>query len=304
MPLDPGLKTMLDQLAAAGGPTLREAGVEQGRAMLQMLAMMEGDPIELARVEDVSVAGRPARVYASTTGTDLPIFVWYHGGGFVIGDLETADRTCRKIATGTGALVVSIDYRLAPEDPFPAGPDDCFAALRWIVDKASALGGDAARVAIGGDSAGGNLAAVTALQARDEGVPLRQQVLVYPVTDCTMTSGSYVENAEGYFLTADSMDWFIGHYLCGGADAKDPRVSPLYADELGGVAPALVITAEFDPLRDEGEAYAERLRDAGVAVTSRRFDGQIHGFFGMSPVTPAADEAVALTVTTLKSALS
>jgi acetyl esterase len=229
--------------------------------------------------------------------------VWYHGGGFVIGDLESADRTCRKLAIGTGALVVSVDYRLAPEHPFPAGPDDCFAALRWIVDNAASLGGDSSRLAVGGDSAGGNLAAVVALQARDQGVALRHQLLVYPVTDCTMSSTSYDENAEGYLLTRDSMDWFVVHYLSAGADAKDPRVSPLYADDLRGVAPALVITAEFDPLRDEGEAYAERLRDAGVEVETRRFDGQVHGFFGLGTITPVANEAVDLAIAKVKAAL-
>lgn len=304
MPLDPAVKAMLDQLVEAGGPTLRGAGVEQGRQMLQMMAMLDGDPAEVARVEDVTIDGNiPARAYAASTGNALPILVWYHGGGFVIGDLETADRTCRKLAIGTGALVVSIDYRLAPEDPFPAGADDCFTALRWIVDHAADLGGDPSRVAVGGDSAGGNLAAVTALQARDEGLPLRHQLLVYPVTDATMSSSSYEENAEGYLLTRDSMDWFIGHYLSGGAEAKDPRVSPLYADDVRGVAPALVITAEFDPLREEGEAYAERLRDAGVDVEARRFDGQVHGFFGLGSITPVANEALNLAIEKVRAAL-
>ena len=305
MPLDPALNGMLDQLVAAGGPTLREAGVEQGRQMLQMMAMLEGDPTEVARVENLTINGNiPARAYAASTDASLPIVIWYHGGGFVIGDLETADRTCRKLAVGTGALVVSIDYSLAPEHPFPAGPDDCFTALRWVVDHAAELGGDPSRVAIGGDSAGGNLAAVTALQARDEGLLLRCQLLVYPVTDATMSSSSYEENAEGYLLTRDSMGWFIDHYLSGGADAKDPRVSPLYADDVRGVAPALIITAEFDPLRDEGEAYGERLRDAGVDVEARRFDGQIHGFFGLGSITPAANEAIDLAVARLKAALT
>ncbi|HJQ43445.1 MAG TPA: alpha/beta hydrolase [Jatrophihabitantaceae bacterium] len=306
MPLDPVVKMLLDQTAAAGGPTLREAGVEQGRVMLQTLAMMEGDPLEVARVEPLTVAGSiPARLYAASSGAAaLPILVWYHGGGFVIGDLETADRTCRALATKTGALVISVGYRLAPEDPFPAGPDDCFAALRWVIDHAESLGGDASRVAIGGDSAGGNLAAITAIQARDEGVALKFQLLVYPVTDCTMTSSSYTENAEGYLLTADSMDWFIDHYLSGGADAKDPRVSPLFADDLRDLAPALVITAEFDPLRDEGEAYAERLKDAGNDVTVRRFDGMIHGFFPLGAIIPASNDAVALAAEHVANALS
>jgi acetyl esterase len=305
MPLDPAVKLLLDQVGQAGGPTLREAGVDQGRQMLQAMALLDGEPVEVARVENITIGDTiPARLYAASTGETLPIIVWYHGGGFVIGDLETADRTCRTLAAGAGALVVSVDYRLAPEDPFPAGPDDCFTALRWIVDHAGELGGDASRIAVAGDSAGGNMAAVTALRARDEGVPLRYQLLVYPVTDCTMSSSSYEENAEGYLLTRDSMDWFIGHYLSGGADAKDPRVSPLYADDLRGVAPATVITAEFDPLRDEGEAYAERLRDADVDVELDRFDGQIHGFFALNSITPGAGEAVQLAIDKLKAALA
>ena len=305
MPLDPIVKAMLDQLAQAGGPTLREAGVEQGREMIRTLAMMDNEPIDLTRTESLTLAGSiPARLYAASDDTSLPILVWYHGGGFVIGDLDTADRTCRTLASKTGALVISVDYGLAPEHPYPAGPDDCFAALRWVIDNAESLGGDPSRVAIGGDSAGGNLSAVTAIQARDEGIALRFQLLVYPVTDCTMTSSSYTENAEGYLLTADSMDWFIDLYLSGGGDAKDPRVSPLFADDLRGLAPALVITAEFDPLRDEGEAYADRLNDAGNDVTATRFDGQIHGFFAMGAVIPAANEAVALACEHVKRALS
>jgi acetyl esterase len=245
-------------------------------------------------------------VYAATsTAGARPIIVWYHGGGFVIGDLQTADTTCRKLALGTGALVVSVDYRLAPEHPFPASPDDAIAALRWIVDHAKELGGDPARVAVGGDSAGGNLAAVTALQARDEGISLRYQLLVYPVTDLTMSSTSHEENGEGYLLTRDSMDWFIGHYVgSSGAEIKDPRLSPLHADDVRGVAPALVITAEFDPLRDEGEAYGERLRDAGVDVEVRRFDGQVHAFFSLASITPAANEAMELATAKLKAALA
>ena len=305
MPLDPIVRMLLDQVAAAGGPTLREAGVEQGREMLRTMAMMEGEVPDVARVEPVTLAGSiPGRLYAASEGGPLPIIVWYHGGGFVIGDLETADRICRKLAAGTGALVISVDYALAPERPFPAGPDDCFNALRWIVDNAASLGGDPSRVAVAGDSAGGNMAAVTAVKARDEGVDLRHQLLVYPVTDCTMTSTSYQDNGEGYLLTADSMDWFIGCYLSGGADAKDPRVSPLFAEDVRGLAPALVITAEFDPLRDEGEAYADKMKESGVDVVLRRFDGQIHGFFPLGAIIPAANDAVALAVKHLTTALS
>ncbi|TMC48799.1 MAG: alpha/beta hydrolase [Chloroflexi bacterium] len=303
MSLDPAIRPMLDQVAAAGVPTLREAGVEQGRQMYQRIAMLDGDPVTVERVEDISIDGAiPGRVYASAIGRPLPMLVWFHGGGFVIGDLETADRTCRKLAAGFEMLVVSVGYRLAPEEPFPAGPDDCFSALFWLIDNATRLGGDPTRVAIGGDSAGGNLAAVTALRARDQGLPLHCQVLLCPVADCTMASASYHAYGEGYLLTRDDMDWFIDHYLSGRQDAKDPRVSPLYASSLRGVAPALIITAEFDPLRDEGEAYGERLRDAGVEVEVRRFDGQVHGFFGLSSITSVAEEAIDLVTARLRAA--
>jgi acetyl esterase len=304
MPLDPGTKTMLDQLAKIGGPTTREVGPVQSREMYKLMSALDGDLVDVARIEDLTIDGIPARLYASTTTPSPPILVWYHGGGFTIGDLDTADRTCQKLAMGTGAIVVSIDYRLSPEHPFPAAADDCITALRWVASNGASLGGDASRIAVGGDSAGGNLAAVVAVQARDEGVPLRYQVLVYPVTDCTMSAASYEENGVGYLLTADTMDWFIGNYLGGATDPKDPRVSPLFTDDLHGVAPAVVITAEFDPLRDEGEAYADRLRDAGVPVVVRRYDGQVHGFFGLGTITPVAGEALELAIEKIRAALA
>lgn len=303
MPLDPGLQVMLEQLAQMGGPTTREVGAVQARELYLGMSLLNGDPVEIARVDDATVAGLPARVYASSDGRSLPIVLWFHGGGWTIGDLDSADRSCRRLAAGTDALVVSIDYRLGPEHPYPAAADDCFAALRWLRDNGGSLGGDPDRIAVGGDSAGGNLAAVVALAARDAGIPLRHQLLVYPVTDCTMSSASYDANGEGYLLTRDTMAWFIENYA-GSADPKDPRVSPLFADDVAGVAPALVITAEFDPLRDEGEAYAERLRDAGVEVEVRRFDGQTHSFFELTTITPtAAGEAMAMAAQRLRAAL-
>jgi acetyl esterase len=305
MPVDPGLKAMLDQLAQADGPTTREVGAVQARELYRAMALLNGDTVEMARIEDITIDGAMgARIYASTSGTPLPMLVWYHGGGWTIGDLETADRTCRRLAAGTGALVVSVDYRLAPEHPFPAAADDCVGVIRWLIGNASSLGGDASRIAVGGDSAGGNLAAVVACRARDEGLLLRYQLLVYPVTDCTMSSSSYDANGEGYLLTRDTMAWFIENYV-GDGDPKDPRVSPLFVDDLRGVAATLVITAEFDPLRDEGEAYGERLREAGVDVDVRRFDGQTHGFFELMMITPtAASEAVELAIANVKAALA
>jgi len=291
VPLDPALKTVLDQMAEAGGPTMREAGVDQARQMMQMLSMMDGDVVELVRVEDLTVAHSiPARLYADGGAGGRPILVWYHGGGFVIGDLETADRTCRKLAKGTGAVVVSVDYRLAPEHPYPAPLDDCWTAVQWTATHAEELGGDAARIAVGGDSAGGNLAAVCALLARDAGGPaLSLQALVYPVCDVDFETASYVANGEGYLLDLDQMQWFVDCYTTGHVDPTDWHVSPLRAPDLGGVAPAVIITAEYDPLRDEGAAYADRLREAGVAVEYRCFEGMIHSFFGLQAFDAARD---------------
>jgi acetyl esterase len=234
----------------------------------------------------------------------LPVLVWYHGGGWVIGDLDTADTTCRKLASRSGALVVSVDYRLAPEHPAPAPFEDAWAALCWVEREAPGLGGDPSRLAVGGDSAGGNLSALVAVRARDVGGPvLRYQLLVYPATDLTRSLPSHTENGEGYLLTTESMSWFLGHYLGPADDPKLPSLSPIYTDDLSGVADGFIITGELDPLRDEGEAYAARLRESGVAVDVRRYDGMIHGFFQMGAVTPVADAAVSDAASHLRAAL-
>jgi len=305
MPVDPPIQAMLDAMAEAGGPSLSDLTPVQGRELMKNLALADGAGEPVAHVDDRAIAGVPVRVYRAegTPASDAPCLVWIHGGGFVIGDLDSTDSVARKLANRTGAVVVSVDYRLAPEAPFPAAPDDCLAVLEAIVGNPSELGVDVSRIAVGGDSAGGNLAAVTAISARDQGVPLRHQLLVYPATDLTMSHPSIVENGEGYLLTKDGMEWFMRHYL-GDQEPKDPKASPLYADRLDGVAPATVITAEFDPLRDEGNAYADRLRDAGVPVEHRQFDGQIHGFFGMTGITAGAVEAVDWAAANVKAALA
>jgi acetyl esterase len=269
-----------------------------------MMAATRQGP-ECARIEDRVVPGPagdiPVRVYVPEGEGPCGVLVWYHGGGFVIGDLDTADATGRDLATEAGCVVVSVDYRLAPEHRYPAAADDAWAVLRWVADHAAELGGDPARLAVGGDSAGGNLAAVTAIRARDEGVALRHQLLVYPVTDQDGTFPSRVENGEGYFLTKDAMDWFQSCYL-GDQDRRDPGASPHYAD-VAGVAPAHVLTAGFDPLRDEGEAYVEKLTAAGVPVVDDRYPTMIHGFFAMSDMTPVAGEAVTRAAAVLQAAL-
>lgn len=246
----------------------------------------------------------PVRVYRPSPASDLPVLVWFHGGGWVTGNLDTHDQLGRLLADHVGAVVVSVDYRLAPEAKFPAAADDCLAAYEWVLAHADEIGGDARRVAIGGDSAGGNLAAVVALDARTQGLPQpKLQLLVYPVTDYEFDSVAMIDNAKGYFLEAESMRWFYEHYARTPDDFSDARFSPLRATDLAGLARAVVITAEYDPLRDQGEAYARRLTDAEVPTQSVRADGLIHGFFGMHEYMPPGKEAWDVSVAALRDAL-
>jgi len=304
--VDPGIQSLLDALAAMQTPSLSELGPEQARSMYKLLAAGRQGP-EVHQVDDRTVEGDggpiPVRIYRPSPADALGVLVWYHGGGFVIGDLDTADANCRELATQAGCVVVSVDYRLAPEHTSPAAADDAWSVLRWVLDNAPAIGGDPARVAVGGDSAGGNLAAVVAIAAREEGISLRHQLLVYPVTDLAGSSASRTENGEGYFLTKDAMDWFEECYLGPANDPHDPTISPLYADP-AGVAPAHVITAGFDPLRDEGEAYAAAIAAVGVPVVDDRYPSMVHGFLSMSDVTPVAGEAVAKAAGLLRAALA
>ncbi len=213
---------------------------------------------------------------------ERPVAVCIHGGALINGHRAAVPRRVKDMMLGAGYILVSIDYRLAPESKFPAAADDCYAATKWVADSAAALNVNGGKIAVGGDSAGGNLAAVVALMARDKGgPPLSLQVLVYPVIEPDYSRPSYRENAEGYLLSKEMMVWFWDLYLRNEADASDPYAAPIKAADLAGVAPALVITAEFDPLRDEGEAYGQRLADAGVPTVCSRYDGMIHGFFGM-----------------------
>ncbi|HEX6476176.1 MAG TPA: alpha/beta hydrolase, partial [Acidimicrobiales bacterium] len=265
MPLDPQIDTLLEQMGAVEPVDYREVTPEGLRQMMKVIATADGPLEAVDSVTDASADGPagpiPLRVYrpAGSGTAPLPVLVWYHGGGWVIGDLDTADTTCRKLASRSGALVVSVDYRLAPEHPAPAPAEDCWAALCWLAESAGEVGGDASRLAVGGDSAGGNLSALVAVRARDNGGPaLRYQLLVYPATDLTRSYPSHTENGAGYMLTNEATAWFQDHYLGPDHDPKHPSVSPHYVDDLAGVAPAFIITAEFDPLRDEGEAYAAR----------------------------------------------
>jgi acetyl esterase len=296
MPLAPAARTMLEQLEAAGFPPLWELPLEQARMAEGLMGQMD-TPIPVAAVEDRVIPGPagdlPVRIYTPDAPGPRPVVTYFHGGGFVFCSIETHDGTCRRLANATGAVVVSVEYRLAPECPFPAATDDCYAATVWTHEHADELGADAGRLVVAGDSAGGNLAAVVAQMARGRGgPPISFQVLVYPVIDGACDSPSYTENAEGYFLERQSMQWFWEQYLGPGGDCEDPLASPNRASDLSGLPPAIVITAEYDPLRDEGEQYADALAAAGVPVTMRRYDGMIHGFVSMPMLFPEADEAV------------
>ena len=253
------------------------------------MVALAGEPESIARIENRTVPGPagqiPVRIYTPVGTAPFPVLVYFHGGGWVIGNLDTHDGICRSLANRVGCLVVSVDYRLAPEHRFPAAPEDCYAATRWLAEHAGSLGGDKGRIAVGGDSAGGNLAAVVALMARDRGGPkLAFQLLVYPATDTDFETRSYRENSEGYFLTRADMVWFWNHYAPRDEDRRNPYAAPLRAASLRGLPPALVITAEFDPLCDDGNAYAARLREDGVPVRLSQQDGLIHGFFQMGAV--------------------
>jgi acetyl esterase len=298
---------MLDLLEGAGllatgdGTTPAEA-----RAAMEAATSAELMPRHpVFAVEERTVPGPagaiPVRVYRPSGAPSLPVLVWLHGGGWVLGSLDTHDQLCRQLCDAVGAIVVSVDYRLAPEAKFPAAVDDAVAAWSWVSAHAADLGGDPGRVAIGGDSAGGNLAAVVSLVARDEGLaaPLLQ-LLVYPVTDHEFESPSMVENAKGYFLEADRMRWFFTHYKRDDADCDDWRMSPLRAPDVSGVAPAVVVTAEYDPLRDQGEAYGRRLQEAGVPTEVVRGIGVFHGFFGMHGFIPPAQAAWDVSVGALR----
>ena len=305
MPVDPATQAMLEQIAAEGGPALGEMTVAQAREVMGLIVAADGELEPVASIERRDLGGIPAHVYRATDvpASGAPCLVWYHGGGWVIGDLESADPTARKLANRTGAVIVSVDYALAPERPFPAGPDECDAALEWVIAHSDELGIDRARVAVGGDSAGGNLAAVVSIHARDRGVALRHQLLVYPATDATMSLPSYQDNADGYLLSRGAMEWFYDHYF-GDHDPKDPRISPLFADDLSDVATATVITAEYDPLRDEGNAYAERLQEAGIDVELHCYEGQIHGFFALGAISSAAGDALDLASRRVRASLA
>jgi len=285
VPVDPQVRAYLDSIA--GAPPIYSYPVTEARAIYEAgVPLTAGPADDVTSVEDRQLPGPqgpiPVRVYR---GGDLPgTFVFFHGGGWVVGNLDTHDVMCRAIARRAGCRLVAVDYRLAPEHPYPAPLVDAWAALAWH------LHADDGPVVVGGDSAGGNLAAVCALRARDRGMPLAGQLLMYPVIDPGMGSETYRDFADGYRLTRAGMEWYWGHYL-GSTPAADPEINPLLRDDLAGVARAFVTTAEFDPLRAEGEAYAARLRAAGVPVTVKRYDGLIHGLYTLAGIVDRVAEA-------------
>lgn len=299
MPLDPDAQRILDLVAQSGKPPYEELSPEAARRLYRDgRRVLAPDPMPIAEARDLTAPGPhgpvPLRLYRpEAAARPLPALVYFHGGGWVIGDIETHDGVCRHLANAARCAVLSVDYRLGPEHRFPAAVDDAFAATRWVAGQAEALGLDPRRLAVGGDSAGGNLAAVVSLLARDAGSPpLCCQLLFYPATDLGMSFPSQERFAEGYLLTRANQLWFHGHYLRGPEDREDWRASPFKARSLEGLPPAYVLTAGFDPLRDEGEAYARRLVEAGVRVTSRRFPGQIHGFLTMGRIIAASAAAL------------
>ncbi len=312
MALDPQAKAVIELAIKAGRPPYHTLSPKDARQLfLETRPFSTPAAPAIGPVRNLAAESPmgqiPLRLYRPAGVRDaarLPVYVYFHGGGWVIGDLESHDVLCRQLTAESGACVIAVDYRLAPEHKFPAAADDAWDATRWISAHASELGVDAERLAVGGDSAGGNLAAVVALMARDAGGPaIALQVLVYPVTDVGSESPSYTDFAEGYMLTRESMRWFTAHYLARKEDATDWRVSPLRAPSLARLPPALVITAGFDPLRDEGAAYAAGLRKAGVTVDDVSFGGMIHGFAGMGRVLDSAQRAVSLIGGSLRQAL-
>ncbi|GAA3042796.1 alpha/beta hydrolase [Streptosporangium longisporum] len=302
MPLHPQAEAYLNAFRTDLGvplSTLTPETIAQLRTM-DAFAEQRGPIVPLARVRDDVAAGVPVRVYRPEEGDrPLPALVYLHGGGWVFGSVDRNDALGRDLAARTGAVVVSADYRLAPDHPFPAAADDAWSVVRDVFERPDAYGADPARVAVCGDSAGGNLAAVAAWQARDAGLRLVHQVLVYPIADVAMDTPSYRDHATGFGLGADEMAWFISCYA---GDPADPRLAPVRLADKSGLAPATVITAECDPLRDEGETYAARLAEAGVPVETRRYEGAIHGFFGLPGFFDQAAEAREYAAARLKEA--
>ena len=309
MTLDPQVEYVLGLVEKAGYPEFWQLSAQGARELFDKTSpVLDVKFEEVARFEQIRVPGPAGEIRVNLYAPQpkaagpLPLLVYFHGGGFVVGSLESYDKLCRALANRVGCLVASVDYRLAPEHKFPAAPDDCLAALCWLREHAGEIGADATRIAVGGDSAGGNLAAVTALQARDAGLKLVYQLLVYPCTGARQDEPSHFAFAEKLLLTRKNIVWFYEQYVGADSDRDDWRLAPVLALELAGVAPALVIVAGHDPLRDEGIAYAERLKAAGVPVEFTNYEGMVHGFFSLSGAIDGGKQAIAQSVAALRRA--
>ena len=309
--LDPQAKALIDLMVARAVPAVHTLSPSEARRFYrERRSFTQPDAPALAQIEDRSIAGPhgtvPLRIYRPRhSGAPLPALVYFHGGGWTIGDLDTHDVLCRQLCLGAGVVVVAVDYRLGPEHRFPAAIDDALAAVRWVQGEAQTLGIDASRIALGGDSAGGNIAASVSIVMRDarEAAPAFQ-LLIYPATDFRHDAPSHAANGKGYLLTTDSIHYYRGHYLAERAQWTDPRASPLLAEDHRGLPPALILTAGFDPLRDEGRQYADALSAAGNAVQYICFERQVHGFITMGRLIDEANTAVDLCAAALRRALS
>ena len=311
--LHPQARALINLMHERGvPPTHTLSPMEARRFYRERRFFTQPDAPQVTLVQDLQATGPhgaiPLRLYKplpETPGQTLPVLVYFHGGGWVIGDLDTHDTLCRELANGSGCAVVAVDYRMGPEHRFPAAVDDCFAATRWVHDNAASLGLDASRLAVGGDSAGGNLAAVVSILARDaDDLPLSFQLLIYPSTDMRRLSASHQTNGQGYLLTADTIVYFQTHYIGDEAKYADWRASPLLCENLAHLPPAFVMTAGYDPLRDEGLAYAQRLTEAGNRATHICFERQIHGFITMGRVIDEANVAVVICASEIKRAIA
>ena len=306
--LDETTRSLIARLTAEAAPVESLTPRQARQAQEARRARAVEELVEVDRVAEWTIPGPggeiPIRVYWPDSAEPLPVVVYFHGGGWVLCDLDSHDAICRALAVGSNCTFVSVGYRLAPEHKFPAAVEDAYAATSWVAEHPARLRCEGQPIAVAGDSAGGNLAAAVTLMAKAEQRPaIAFQMLVYPITNHGFETRSYRENGEGYYLTRAAMQWYWRHYLSGAGEGESPYASPLRAEDVTGLPPALVITAEFDPLRDEGEAYGRRLADAGVPVAIRRFDGMFHGFFGRASLLEPARRAQELATGALRSAL-